>query len=546
MSKFKFFSFLMLAALLVAACAQAAPPAATQETVATEAPVVTEAPVATEAPATTEEPVATEAPAVTEAPVEVEVKPVVIASPNDMDTLDPHAVTGMFPYRSLTYWMFDVLVTADRDGLPEPELAKEWTRIDSLTWEFKLVENATFQNGEPFNAEAVKYSFERMQQEDYKNFNQIFRRTSLVEIKVIDDYTVQMITEKPAPEFLYWLSESFIVPPKYYSEHDAEFLTQNPVGSGPYKIVEWVKDDHITFVANEDYFQGAPQIKDVVFRVIPEASSRLNELITGNVDLVTGLNPDQAAMADSDVSQMIAAQSWRKMHIGIAQDGNEILRNKLVRQALNYAVDKQAIIDAILLGTTSPLQAMVNPPLNNPDLEPYPYDPEKAKALLAEAGYPDGFTVVFQSPIERYGMDKDISQIVAQYFNDVGVKTEFEAVEWGKYLEFLDAKSFEGLYFMGYSTYIVPGPQLGTMICGALDNPGDYCNAEYDALFEQFNTTEDEAKRQEISNQMQALIWEDAAWVYLWRLPLFMGTSTRLVWEAHPALYVDVWEMTLK
>ncbi|MCK7485536.1 MAG: ABC transporter substrate-binding protein [Bacillus subtilis] len=165
----------------------------------------------------------------------VDDKPLVIASPNDMTTLDPHAVTGMFPYRSLTYWMFDVLVTADRLGQPVPELATEWKRIDPLTWEFKLAQNAKFQNGEPFNADAVVQSFERMKNEELASYNQIFRRTTLKEIKVIDDYTIQMITEKSAPEFLYWLSESFIVPPKYYAETDLKVAAENRLVQAPIK-----------------------------------------------------------------------------------------------------------------------------------------------------------------------------------------------------------------------------------------------------------------------------------------------------------------------
>ncbi len=560
MRTFRYFAIVLIVAMLLAACAPAAPqppsstqapaateaPAPTQPPAATEAPAPTQPPAATEAPAPTQPLAATEAPAPTQPPAASETKPVVVASPNDMDTLDPHAVTGMFPYRSVMYWVFDVLVAADRQGKPVPELAKEWKQIDPLTWEFKLAENAKFQNGEPVNADAVLYSFDRMKQKDFANFNQIYRRTNLKEVKKIDDFTVQLITEKPAPDMLFWVSESFIVPPKYYSEKDAEYLAQNPVGSGPFKFIEWVKDDHLTFTANPDYFQGAPKINDLVMRVIPEASSRLNELITGNVDLVTGLKPDQAEQANSDVSQLVTAEGWRKMHVGISQIGAEPLKNKLVRQALNYAVDKQTIIDTMLLGASKPLQSIVNPPLNNPDLKPYEYNPEKAKQLLAEAGYPDGFTVIFQAPIERYGMDKDIAQVIAQYLGDVGVKTEFEAIEWGKYLDYLDAKSFQGLDFMGYSTYIVAGPQLGTLICDALDNPANYCNKEYDALFEQFNTTEDEAKRQEISNQMQALAWDDAPWIFLWRLPMFLGMSNRLQWEPHPALYVDMWDAALK
>lgn len=547
MKAYKISAILIIVAMLVGACAQATPTSA-PEPQGQSAPVVTEAPAATQAPAT-EAPAETNAPEATEAPAPepaAEEKPVVVASPNDMDTLDPHAVTGMFPYRSVMYWVFDVLVDADREGQPVPELAKEWTRVDPLTWEFKLAENATFHNGEPVNADAIKFSFERMKEEEFANYNQIYRRTSLKEVKVIDEYTIQLITEKLAPDMLFWVSESFIVPPQYYSEHDSEFLSQNPVGSGPFKFTEWAKDDHLTFVANEDYFQGAPAIQNLVMRVIPEASSRLNELITGNVDLVTSLKPDQAEQANSDNSRLVTAQGWRKMHVGISQIGIDPLKNKLVRQAMNYAVDKQTIIDAMMLGATTPLQSIVNAPLNNPELEPYEYNPEKAKALLAEAGYPDGFTVLFQAPIERYGMDKDIAQVIAQYLNDVGIKTEFEAIEWGKYLDYLDARSFEGLDFMGYSTYIVPGPQLGTLICGALDNPANYCNEEYDALFEQFNTTEDEAERQRISYEMQALAWEDAAWIYLWRLPMFMGMSNRLQWEPHPALYVDMWDASLK
>lgn len=549
MKTYRLFAFLLVAAMLLAACAPAAAPATAPAAAETAAPAATEAPAA-EAPAATEAPAA-EVPAATEAPAAPaaeDEKPVVVASPNDMDKLDPHTLTGMFPYRSVMYWTHDVLVAADREGKPVAELASEWKRVDSLTWEFKLVQNAKFHNGEPFNADAVLYSFERMKLEEFASFNQIYRRTNLKEVKKVDDFTVQLITEKPAPDMLFWVAESFIVAPKFYSEHDSEFLAQNPVGTGPFIFKEWVKDDHLTFEANPDYFQGPPKIKNLVLRVIPEASTRLNELITGNVDLVTGLNPTQAQQANSDVSRLVTTMGWRKMHVAssFSADAAPELQNKLVRQAMNYAVDKQAIIDTMLLGASEPLAYIVNPPLNNPETKAYPYDPEKAKALLAEAGYPDGFTVKFDAPIERYGMDKDIAQVVAQYLNDVGIKTEFEAIEWGKYLEPLDAKTFKGVYFMGYSTYIVAGPQLGTFVCGALDNSQNYCNTEYDKLFEEFNTTEDEAKRQEISNQMQAMIWDEAPWIFLWRLPMFMGVSNRLQWEPHPALYVDMWDASLE
>ncbi len=553
MKHYKLFAFLVVVAMLFSACAQptAAPeaPAAPAEPAATEAPAA-EAPAA-EAPAAPAEPAATEAPAAeapaAEPPAEAENDTLVLAAPSDMLSLDPHVQTGMYPARSVMQWVFDVLVRSERDGSPTGELAKEWAQIDPLTWEFKLVEGVLFQNGEPVNAEAVKYSFDRMGDENHVGYMQIFKQTKLQEVKVIDEYTVQMVTEEPAPELLFWLSESFIVPPKYYSETAAETLALEPIGSGPYKFVEWVKDDHLTFVVNEEYWQEPAKIKNVVLRIIPEATTRMNELIAGNVHFITALNAEQFAAIDTDKSDPLSVQSWRKMHIGLGQTTIEPLKNKLVRQALNYAVDKEAIIDGLMGGATNPLQSMVNAPQNNPALEPYPYDPEKAKALLAEAGYPDGFSMKLQASSGLYGNDKDVAQAVAQYFGDIGVETEVEIIESGKFIDdVLYGYKVEDANYMGWGTYIVLGPQLATITCDHLDNDIKFCDPEYDELVKLAIPETDLAKRQELSYQAQQIIWDDAPWVYLFRLPFFMGISSEVSWEPHPALYVDVMEFYFK
>lgn len=548
MKKYKLFAFFIVLAMLFSACAQptAQPeaPAAPAEPVKTEEPA---APAVASEPEITEAPVA-EAPAA-EAPAasEGEKDTLILAAPSDMLSMDPHVQTGMYPARSVMQWVFDVLVRSERDGSPTGELAKEWSQIDPLTWEFKLVEGISFQNGEPVNAEAVKYSFDRMGDEDHVSYMQIFKQTKLKEIKVIDEYTVQLITEEPAPELLFWLSESFIVPPKYYSETPKEKIALEAIGSGPYRFVEWVKDDHLTFVANEEYWQGAPKIKNVVLRIIPEATTRMNELIAGNVHFITALNAEQFAAIDTDKSDPLSVQSWRKMHIGLGQNSIEPLKNKLVRQALNYAVDKEALIDGLMGGATDPLQSMVNPPQNNPALEPYPYDPEKAKALLAEAGYPDGFKMKLLASAGLYGNDKDVAQAVAQYFGDIGVETEVEIIENGKFVDdILYGYKVEDANYMGWGTYIVLGPQLATITCDHLDNDIKFCNPEYDALVNQAIPETDLEKRKELSYQAQQIIWDDAPWVYLFRLPFFMGISSEVSWEPHPALYVDVMEFSFK
>jgi peptide/nickel transport system substrate-binding protein len=538
---YKLFAFLIVLAMLVSGCAQATP------TATPEVPAATEAPAKPDEPAKTEAPAMTEAPAAPEAPAAEKPDTLVLASVTDMRSLDPHVQEGMYPARSVTQWMFDVLVRSERDGSPTGELAKDWKQVDPLTWEFTLVEGAKFQNGEPVNAEAVKYSFDRMGDDDHVGFMQIFRQSKLKEVKVIDELSFQMITEEPAPELLFWLSESFIVPPKYYSESTAETLALEPIGSGPYKLVEWVKDDHLTFIANEDYWQGAPEIKNVVLRVIPEATTRMNELMAGNVHFITALNSEQYANIDTDKSDPLTVETWRKMHIGFGMESIEPFKNKLVRQALNYAVDKQAIIDGLMGGATSPLKSIVNAPQNNPALEPYPYDPDKAKALLAEAGYPDGFKMVLQTSVGVFGNDKDVSQAIAQYFGDVGVETEVEVMENGKYLDdVIRNNTVVDANYMGWGTYIVLGPQLATITCGHLDNSTKYCNPEYDALVKQAIPESDPVKREQLSFEAQQILWEDAPWVFLFRLPLFMGISSQVSWEPHPALYVDVMEFSFK
>ncbi len=379
--------------------------------------------------------------------------------------------------------------------------------------------------------------------DEHKGFMQICVQSKLKGAKVIDEYTVQLLTEEPAPELLFWLSESFIVPPKYYAETAKEKLALEPIGSGPYKFIEWVKDDHLTFEAWDEYWQKPGEFKKVVLRIIPDVTTRVNELIAGNVDFITALNPEMMKTITTDISEPLPNLTWRKMHIGIGQESIEPLKNKLVRQAMNYAVDKQAIVDGLFAGATAPLQSIVNAPQNNPELQPYPYDPEKAKALLAEAGYPDGFKLKLVTSVGVFGNDKDVSQAVAQYLTDVGIETEVVVLENGKFIDdVLRNYNVQDADYMGWGTYIVLGPQLATITCGHLDNETKYCNEEYDALVKQAIPEEDPAKREELSFKAQQILWDDAPWIFLFRLPQFNGISSRVTWEPHPALYVDVME----
>ena len=539
-------TLIIILSLGLAACQPTAPvaeePAA--EAPAAEAPAAEEP--AAEAPAA-EEPAA-EAPAAEEPAAEEMAEEIVIvyAVAGDIRSLDP-MVTNSRLDNSIMFVIFDLLATRGRDGGSVPELAVSTTQIDDLTWEFKLREDVYFTNGEQLTAEDVKYSMERAQGPDFTDNYQLPAQTGLKEVVVVDDFTVQFITEEPSLTMEFWTNEAPIVPKSYYEGKTLEEVAEAPVGSGPFKFVEWVRDDHITLEANKDYWGGAPGVDKVIIRIIPEESSRINELLAGSVDVAEGISIDQADLLDSDVSHVFAVEGLRKMNFQISQTSPQVaLQDKRVRQALNYAVDKQTIIDALLKGFTSPLLSYVNPPNNNPDLEPYAYDPDKARALLAEAGYPDGFDLVIQARPGRYGLDKEIVLAVADNLEDVGIKTDVQMMESGLFVDLLDAKAYEGLAYIGWAALINPLVENLILTCDHIDNGSVYCNPDFDALYDKASTTVDPAERQEYIMQLQEIAWEDAPWIFLWRLPVVYGLSNRLDWEPRNDGYIPFEEMGLQ
>jgi len=466
-------------------------------------------------------------------------KPVVIASSNDIKILDPHLLDENHPTGSAIWSIFDSLVRRDLDGSAKPRLATSWERIDDVTWRFHLREGVKFTNGEPFNAEAVKVNFTRMNTPPYNSVNQLYKQTGLKEVRIVDDYTIDLVTEEPTVNMLYWLEEAFIAAPKYVTETPADEVAKKPVGSGPYKLVEWRRGDALVLTANEDYWGDAPPVKDVVFRAIPEVSSRLNELRAGTVDLVDDITPDLADQANSDVSELITKKGLRKMHMGISIKGEQpALADARVRQALNHAVDVPSIISSLMRDSTTQLASIVNAPNNNPALKPFSYDPEKARQLLAEAGYADGFPLTIQWSTKFSG-GKEISEVVGAYLEAVGIKPTYEAVELGQFNEGLSKQSLKGIYFQGWAALINPSVELVILTCGHVDNSSGYCNPEYDKLVKKASQTLDDAERQKLEFQAQEIIWNDAPWLYLWNLPNYKGISKKLQYDVRADNYVE-------
>jgi peptide/nickel transport system substrate-binding protein len=468
-------------------------------------------------------------------------KAIVVASVSDVSSLDPHLLDSNHPTGSVIWSIFDSLVRRGPDGADLPRLATSWERIDDLTWRFHLRHGVKFQDGAPLTAADVKFSFDRMNQSPFSALQQLWPQTTLREVRAVDDYTIDLRTARPSVTMLYWLEEAFVAPKGIYSSHDEGYLNAHPVGSGPYKLVEWIPGDHLTLAANADYFGGAPALKEVIFKVVPDVSARLNGLATGDIDLAMELSPDTIDQAKTARSRPVETLGLRKLHFGIAQNAKlTALRDPRVRQALNYAIDVPTMIKTLMHGSTAPLTSVVNPPNADPTLKPYGYDPDRARRLLAEAGYGQGFDLDIDfSPF--WGQDKDVSETVAGYLKAIGIRPKLHADEWNDFRRKLSDQSFDGLFYAGWAALINPSVELVIFTCKQEDNASGYCDPKYDDLVQRASTEFDVVKRKELLDAAQQVVWNQAYWIFLWRAPLYAGLSDRIDYQLRPDDYVEIY-----
>ncbi|WP_404330019.1 ABC transporter substrate-binding protein [Mesobacillus maritimus] len=353
----------------------------------------------------------------------------VSSEPQNWDPID----TFLLDWSTVATSVFEGLVDRTLDLEIQPGLAESWEYLDDQTLEFKLRQGVQFHNGEPFNADAVKFTFDRLLGEEGQKGPQYSNYTSIDSVEVVDEFTVKFHLNTADPVLLTKLAGygAVIVPPQYVQENDDEFFNNNPVGTGPFKMTGYKRDQEIVLEKNPDYWkEGLPKLDKVTFKVIPEASTRLAELQTGNIDVMKRVEVAQAeTVKESSFLELIDVGTPTVFSLRF-DPGQKPMDNKLVRQAINYAVDKQAIIDEILSGYGHQISTYQSELSfgNNPDLKPYPYDPEKAKELLAEAGVAEGTTLDVYIP-GNDGNFKEITQAVAFYLEEVGLKMNINSVD---------------------------------------------------------------------------------------------------------------------
>jgi peptide/nickel transport system substrate-binding protein len=475
--------------------------------------------------------------------------PLVVAQGVDMQTGDPHRTTLTHAVNVLAN-IYDTLVGRDASLALRPALAVSWRAVDATTWEFKLRQGVKFHNGEPFNAQTVKFSFERMLDPKTK-WPGAGALRPIKTVTVVDDATVRFTTERPWPLLPRYLGYyGMIVPPGVAQQGD-EALVRQPVGTGAYRFVRWVKDDRVELEANADYWGGKPRIGRVVFRAIPSESSRLAELLAGSIHLMNLVPPELfKPIQDSSKAKLVEGRSLSVYFVianlvNIAKD--RPLADPRVRQALNHAIDRQAILSSIMHNVGKPVPTVCTEIMLgcDPSVAPFAYDPERAKALLREAGYPNGFDFSISTTSGAYPGDRDITLALADQLTRVGVRTKVNVTEYGVQLKSVQGRQLpeDGWFtrftdFFGLST-IIPFRAFYSPGEWSLWRPG---HREFDQLVESANAARDEAQMRDLSRRIQLLYKEEAPAISLFTAPNVYGMHPDLDWTPRPDLLLTMFD----
>jgi len=440
-----------------------------------------------------------------------------IAQGVDAESLDPF-VTTSGASKGMLWTVFDRLVYRDPDLNLKPGLAVSWKSLDDLTWELKLRDNVAFHNGEPFNAEAAKASFARFVDPAIKNGYSTLLKP-VTDVQVVDASTIHVKTSEPFAELIETLAGYVeMVPPKASASAD---FAKNPVGTGPYKFVSWSPNDRFVVEAvNAPRWDGQPRMKQVVFRPIPEATARISELKSGGVDIITNVSPLVLSSLQNEPGSTLARAINSGSIILIPSFlTTDVFKQRDVRQAMSYAIDKDALIKVVLQGEAVPMSSPFPKGVKGgyvDALKPYPYDPDKAKSLLTSAGYPDGFTVNFKAPNGRYLQDKQIAEAITGQLAKVGIKAELETVEWSTYVQGIVGRKY-ALFLLSQGGLQV-GPAVQTNWSSRIKGIAwqGYTNGTVDDLIDKAAKTVDEGARIAIYEQLDKLVWDDLPWIPLY------------------------------
>jgi peptide/nickel transport system substrate-binding protein len=438
----------------------------------------------------------------------------------DADSFDPYTALGGTS-QILIEHIFEFLVTKNS----EPSLATSWENPDKLTWIFHIKKGVEFTNGEPFDASVVRYSLERYMDPNTKaGYAALLKPVESIDI--LERFTVRVKTKEPYPILLHILSTVAMMSPKAVKELGKD-IVRKPVGTGPFVLREWVPMERMVMEANPSYHGSKAKVKSVVWRPVAEPSSRIVELKTGKADIIDKVPPELADQVSGSGLKLVRIPSIFRMVV-MLNCAKPPFDNAKVRQALNYAANKEDLIKYVLRGAGYPMGDPLGPGIEgyDPKTKPYPYDPARAKKLLAEAGYPQGVDFEILTPAGRYLKDKETMEALAFQVKESGFNMKVVAQEWGIFLK--NFKSRDG-FFIGTQT-----PNAHLFLSRNFDSRTNsyswfgYHNTEFNKLIDEAQETFDPKKRSALYQKLSNMVFDDAVYLYLYFSMEFFGVNERV------------------
>ena len=469
----------------------------------------------------------------------------VIGQGTDVSHLDPHYSTGASDV-NVYFNLYDNLVMRDEHLNLAPGLAMSWQLVNDKTWQFKLRQGVVFHNGDPFTAEDVKFSLERAIADNPRT--SVYAALNTIErIDILDPSTVNLITRHPDPLLPTRLSYygGMMLPKQYYGKAGMDGFRKEPIGTGPIKFVEWKKNERLVFEANKRYWRTPIPYDKVIYKPYPETAARLAALLAGEVDFITAVPPDQVEVIDKSGTAKVEGALYAgffgyTMNVKIPP-----LDNKLVRQAMHYALDRQAIVKKLWRGRgVVPNDAYPNVDKlgYDPKKSPFEYNPRKAKELLAQAGY-KGEEIKLESAVGYLANDKQLTETVAAMLHDVGINARVQLLEYSVRAQKVRQKALEGL-LLGDPTSTLLDPDG---MFWRLMQPGglyDYWrHPEWDRLMGEARVLQDQKQRDEHYKKAASIFLDEVPVLIVLQPEKTFALKKDLQWEARSDEIVVVYDI---
>ncbi|SEV94235.1 peptide/nickel transport system substrate-binding protein [Aliiroseovarius sediminilitoris] len=468
-----------------------------------------------------------------------------VAYDADPVSLDPHEQLSGGTLQ-LSHMVFDPLVRWTQDLQFEPRLAESWEQIDDTTMRFKLKSGVKFHSGNMLTAKDVDWTFDRLKQSD--DFKGIFAQ--FTDVEVIDDMTFDLKTSAPYPLVLHTATYIFPMDSAFYTgetddgkdkseivKHGDSFASRNVSGTGPYIVSEREQGVKVVFDRFADYWDtdSKGNVDKIVLTPIKEDPTRVAALLSGDVDFIAPVPPtDLQRVADAEGVDLITMPGTRIITFQMNQERVEAFKDVRVRQAIDYAVNNAGIVDRIMrgFGTVGAQASPAGYLGHDPALTPR-FDVEKAKALMAEAGYADGFSITMMAPNNRYVNDDKIAQAVASMLSQINIKVDLQTMPKAQYWPKFDERAAD-MMMIGWHADTEDSANFHQFLTACPDettgngqyNSGNYCNEEADALMNASNTETDQAKRAEMLTKLEGILYEEAAFIPLHWQNLAWGSKS--------------------